>query len=52
MIKEITGLNQCERLKTLSLSENQIEKISGLDKLPLTYLDLVSHVRYILISFS
>ena len=41
-IKEIKGLENCHRLKNLSVAHNKIEKIQGLDRLPIQYLNLVS----------
>ena len=40
-IKEIKGLENCHRLQNLSLAHNKIEKIQGLDYLPIQYLNLV-----------
>lgn len=39
--REITGLEQCCKLTHLSLANNKISRISGLDSLPLTHLCLV-----------
>jgi Leucine-rich repeat (LRR) protein len=41
-ITKIEGLEYCQRLKVLNLGHNLIEKIEGLDNLPLITLDLVT----------
>lgn len=41
-LKEIKGLTNCKRLTKLSLAHNKIDKIQGLDDLPIQHLDLVS----------
>ena len=38
---EIEGVQYCSNLKNLSLSFNNISKISGLDGLPIKQIDLV-----------
>ena len=38
---EIEGVQYCSNLKNLSLSFNNISKISGLDELPIKQIDLV-----------
>jgi len=40
-ITEIQGLSNCLRLEYLSLKNNKIDRIQGLDCLPLKYLNLV-----------
>jgi len=41
-ITDIQGLSNCQRLEYLSLRNNKIDHIRGLDCLPLKYLNLVS----------
>jgi len=41
-ITEIRGLSSCRRLKYLSLGNNKIDRIQGLDCLPLKFLSLVN----------
>ena len=41
IISKIEGLEYCQRLRNLNLSNNQIKKIEGLENLPLISLDLV-----------
>ena len=41
-IKEIKGIENCHRLQKLSLAHNKIDRIQGLDNLPIQYLNLVS----------
>ena len=41
-IKEIKGIEKCQRLQNLSLAHNKIDRIQGLDNLPIQYLNLVS----------
>lgn len=40
-ISKITGLAKCTRLQDLSLAHNKIEKIHGLENLPIQSLNLV-----------
>ena len=42
-IREIQGLSNCRRLEYLSLRNNKIDRIQGLDCLPLKYLNLVNN---------
>lgn len=44
-IHQIQGLQKCARLTYLSLAHNSIEKIEGLDNLPIHYLSLVSNIN-------
>lgn len=41
-LKEIKGLENCKRLTKLSIAHNKIDKIQGLDNLPIQQLDIVS----------
>ena len=40
-IAKIGGISNCNRLTHLSVAHNHLSEISGLDKLPIKYLDLV-----------
>ena len=45
-ITEIQGLSECRHLEYLSLKNNKIARIQGLDCLPLRYLNLVNTAAF------
>ena len=42
-IPEIVGLESCHRLTHLGLANNNLDKMSGIENLPLQFLNLVNH---------